>query len=130
GFTNPIDAVLVDNTLYVLEYGGDRMLWAITFAMDLTAENEMPASLMTMDVFPNPSASSVQVEVELATTQEARVEVFNVLGQRMALLREGILVAGQPHRFAVDTAGWPAGVYLVRMMGEHSTQAQTLVMTE
>ena len=130
GFTNPIDAVLVDNTLYVLEYGGDRMLWAITFAMDLAVEDETPASFVAMDVFPNPSSSSIQVEIKLATTQDARIEVFNVLGQRIALVREGVFVAGQPHRFSVETASWPAGVYLIRIVGEHNTQAQTLVVTK
>lgn len=130
GFTNPIDAVLVDNTLYVLEYGGDRMLWAITFAMDLATEAETPASSMAMDVFPNPSASSVQIAMKLATTQDVRIEVFNVLGQRMALVREGVLAAGQAHRFALETAGWPAGIYLIRMVGAHNTQTKTLVVTE
>jgi hypothetical protein len=130
GFQNPIDAVLVDNKLYVIDFGGDRMLWEVTFSMDTAIEEEASASLMSMTIFPNPSVVSVQVEVSLATTQRASIEVFNVLGQRMAVVREGLLAAGQPHRFSVETDSWPAGIYLVRMIGEHSTQAQTLVLTK
>jgi hypothetical protein len=48
----------------------------------------------------------------------------------MAVVREGLLAAGQPHRFSVETDSWPAGIYLVCMIGEHSTQAQTLVLTK
>ena len=32
GFQNPIDAVLVQNRLYVLEYGADGAVWELTFA--------------------------------------------------------------------------------------------------
>jgi glucose/arabinose dehydrogenase len=31
GFKNPIDAVLIDNRLYVLEYGGSGAIWELTF---------------------------------------------------------------------------------------------------
>jgi hypothetical protein len=31
GFKNPIDAVLLGNRLYVLEFSGDSALWALTF---------------------------------------------------------------------------------------------------
>jgi len=31
GFQNPIDAVLIENRLYVLEYGGNGAIWELTF---------------------------------------------------------------------------------------------------
>jgi len=31
GFKNPIDAVLIENRLYVLEYGGNGAIWELTF---------------------------------------------------------------------------------------------------
>ncbi len=31
GFRNPIDSVLIDNRLFVLDYGGDGALWELTF---------------------------------------------------------------------------------------------------
>jgi len=31
GFLNPIDAVLIENRLYVLEYGGNGAIWELTF---------------------------------------------------------------------------------------------------
>ena len=32
GFQNPIDAVLIENRLYVLEFGGNGAIWELTFA--------------------------------------------------------------------------------------------------
>mgnify|MGYP000735845888 CR=1 FL=1 len=31
GFKNPIDAVLIENRLYVLEFSGDSTIWELTF---------------------------------------------------------------------------------------------------
>jgi glucose/arabinose dehydrogenase len=31
GFENPIDSVLIENKLYVLDYGGDGAIWELTF---------------------------------------------------------------------------------------------------
>ncbi|HZQ10739.1 MAG TPA: PQQ-dependent sugar dehydrogenase [Anaerolineae bacterium] len=31
GFKNPVDAVMIENRLYVLEFGGDGALWELTF---------------------------------------------------------------------------------------------------
>ena len=31
GFQNPIDSVLIDNHLYILEYGGNGAIWEVTF---------------------------------------------------------------------------------------------------
>jgi glucose/arabinose dehydrogenase len=31
GFKNPIDAVLIDNKLYILEYGDSAAIWELTF---------------------------------------------------------------------------------------------------
>jgi hypothetical protein len=30
GFNKPIDAEIIDNTIYVLDYGGAQSLWAVT----------------------------------------------------------------------------------------------------
>jgi hypothetical protein len=29
-FNNPIDAEIIDNTIYVLDYGGTRSIWEVT----------------------------------------------------------------------------------------------------
>jgi len=36
GFANPIDAEIIRNRIYVLEYGGSQGLWEITFPLVLS----------------------------------------------------------------------------------------------
>lgn len=68
-------------------------------------------------VFPNPSASRATVTLEVAETRAVRVELLDALGRRVAVLADGPLAPG-PHAIEVDTAGLPAGVYMVRLGGQ------------
>ncbi|MEM1042682.1 MAG: S8 family serine peptidase [Bacteroidota bacterium] len=63
--------------------------------------------------YPNPSSGRVTLPLVLGEDAEARVEVFDVLGRRVALLHDGPLAAGR-HALALDGAVLPAGVYVVR----------------
>ncbi|MEO1077843.1 MAG: T9SS type A sorting domain-containing protein, partial [Bacteroidota bacterium] len=55
------------------------------------------------------------------TSEDARVEVFDLLGRRVATLADGFRVVGE-HRVKLDAAGLPSGVYVVRL----STPSTTL----
>ncbi len=68
----------------------------------------------SLAVFPNPSAGQATVAVGLPARAALRVAVFDVLGRRVALLHDGPVEAGH-HRFALDAAALPSGLYLVRL---------------
>jgi hypothetical protein len=53
----------------------------------------------------------------LSVSGEARVDVFNVLGQRVATLFDGVQAAGS-HTVTFDAAGLPSGMYLVVLESE------------
>ncbi len=67
-------------------------------------------------VYPNPTNASATVALTVAAASDVRVSVYDVLGRRVAVLAEGPLNAGT-HRFALDGAGLPTGVYVVRAEG-------------
>ena len=72
-----------------------------------------------LSVYPNPTRGAATVVLTLEASAEVEVAVYDVLGRRVAVLAEGLLEAGA-HRFAFDSAGLPAGLYLVRVEGgEH-----------
>jgi len=69
--------------------------------------------------YPNPFNAQTCVEVTAAGQEQVEVRVFNLLGNRIATLHQGILQAGK-HRLiwaGNDEAGRqaPAGVYIIRM---------------
>ncbi len=66
-----------------------------------------------LSVYPNPARSDASVMLMLVEDTDARVEVYDVLGRRVAVLLDETVEAGR-HRVRFDGAGLPAGVYLVR----------------
>ena len=78
-------------------------------------EPETPASV-GVSVWPNPSGGAVTVGLSLAAPQAVRVSVVDALGREVAVAFEGAASDGE--RLAVDTEGWPAGAYSVRVETE------------
>src|SRR5690606_22055887 len=76
---------------------------------------------------PNPSTGRTALTLEVAETQRVAVGVHDALGRRIAMLHDGPLAAGAAHRLAFDGSGLPAGVYVVRALGE--TFAATRIVT-
>ena len=63
---------------------------------------------------PNPARETVQLTASLPEAQAARVDVFDVLGRRVAVLHDGPLAAGA-QTLALDASGLSPGLYVARM---------------
>jgi hypothetical protein len=87
-----------------------------------------PARSLQVAVRPNPTRSVAELHVTLAVSGVARIEVFDALGRRMGHIERDILHGGTS-ALILDTAAWPAGVYLVRVGvgGESATTPVTIV---
>jgi hypothetical protein len=83
---------------------------------------------MVLSLSPNPVQAGEEFRVVVAaSSKQMRVELFNSLGERMAVLHDGPLAAGV-HGFAVD-ASLPAGNYLLRVMdGEGRMEGYPVVV--
>ncbi len=102
-------------------FEADGSVVEVPLVMEVTAgtdaEDEAGRAEARLDVYPNPAADAATVVLTLpSAASAAEVAVFDVLGRRVAVLHEGPLAAGK-HRFALDAAALPSGVYLVRATG-------------
>ncbi|MBC14089.1 MAG: metalloprotease [Rhodothermaceae bacterium] len=79
-------------------------------------------------VAPNPVASSARVTFGLEEAADVQLEVFNALGQRVAVLASGPLGEGN-HEVRFDATTLPSGVYLYRLQTEAEVQTGRLVVT-
>src|SRR5690606_11777085 len=80
-----------------------------------------------LEVYPNPAGEAVTVALELSEPGHVRVGLYDVQGREVAVLHEGPLGVGE-HALAFETAGLPAGVYLVRAEGEDFTATQRVTV--
>jgi PKD repeat protein len=63
--------------------------------------------------YPNPAGLNVNVAISNPLRDDARVEVFDLLGRRIAVLHEGPLTEGS-HSFPMDVSGLAPGLYIIR----------------
>ena len=76
---------------------------------------------------PNPFRDHATLALDIAAAQDVTVEVFDLLGRRVAVVHEGPLDVGE-HRVLIDAGALPAGVYVVRAEGEAFRFAQRVTL--
>lgn len=84
------------------------------------------AALALLPAAPNPVRGSTRIDYAVAVAGPATVEVFNALGQRVAILADGDHAPG-PHSVTFDAAGLASGVYVVRLSAAGTTVTRRMV---
>ena len=101
---------------------------AVHFSPALEVAVALPERAHLSPAYPNPFNPETRFTLEVKETQAVRVEVFDALGRRVALLHEGVLEAGAARPFQFEAASLPSGMYLVRAQGEAFTQTRRVTL--
>lgn len=102
---------------------------AISVSSGASAENA-PREYVLSAAYPNPFNPSTTFTLTVQTRQNVRVQVFNVLGQPVRDLFDGVLEADTPRSFTFDASGLPTGIYFYRVSGETFTAARQVTFME
>ena len=97
------------------------------FTDDEDAAPSTVAKLTT--AHPNPFTTSTSFTLTVPQAGLARVEVFDVLGRRVATLHDGPLTAGVEHRFTFAASNLPSGLYVVRAIGSEFSQTRRVMLS-
>ncbi|WP_372948460.1 Ig-like domain-containing protein [Mariniphaga sp.] len=65
-------------------------------------------------IYPNPFQISAEVVFNVPVAANVRIEVYNLLSQKVAVLQNGYIQAGQ-HKVLLSADGLKSGTYIVRM---------------
>ena len=89
---------------------------------------DVPTVFSLSQNYPNPFNPTTQIKYGLPENSEVRLEVFNTLGQRVAVLVSGPKEAGY-HTVTFDATRLSSGVYFYRMQagGKVFTEKMTLI---
>ena len=96
-------------------------LWVATLDQPVAADEDV-ASGAPLRVWPNPTRGRATVAYALVAPAEVRVSLVDVLGREVAVAQAGARAAG-PHEAVLETAGLPAGVYVVRLAVDGQTRS-------
>jgi len=118
-----ITGVSVDEAAAALDANGavtsaDVIRWDLDVQrFEVSTTPGPPGALLTPPA-PNPTTGRAAFRLRLDATEAVTVHVSDALGRRVAVLHDGPLAGGVDHTFGIDGAGLPAGVYVVRVVGE------------
>ena len=98
---------------------------AVPTALEPTAG--LPVSFMLHPAYPNPFALGTTLRFDAARSDEVTMEVFDLLGRRVAVLMDEQVEAGR-QTIRWDAGGLASGVYIVRMRVGEVMQAQRVTL--
>ncbi len=84
---------------------------------------------VTLNVYPNPSNGHTTIGFVIDASGDVQMELFDILGRRVARLHDGMITAGE-HRLAYDASALAPGLYILRAVlpnGESTTRQLTVV---
>jgi hypothetical protein len=97
-----------------------------TFEYSPVVEVEVtPSAVALLPVAPNPVSASARLRYELPEATAVRLQVFDLLGRRVATLVDGEKPAGR-HEVSWRSAGLASGTYFVRLQAGSTAQTQML----
>jgi Secretion system C-terminal sorting domain len=98
----------------------------VTEVDDHTGDVLLPEAF-TLSAYPNPFNASTTISVELPTSTNLRLAVYNVSGREVAVLNDGQAAAGM-HQFTFDAGSLASGVYFVRAVTPDQTKHQKVLL--
>ncbi len=90
-------------------------------------ESTIPTSYALHANYPNPFNPTTTIQIDLPEATHLTLAVFNVLGREVLRLESGVVRAGR-HRYLVDAAGLPSGVYLYRLETPAFSQSRRMML--
>ncbi len=91
------------------------------------ADPEIPAAFALEQNYPNPFNPSTTIGFSLARSQRVRLLVYDMLGQEVRVLLDGVQPAGR-HRVAFDASGLASGAYLYVLRTEEQAAVKTMAL--
>lgn len=106
--------------------------WAVAAGLgnfsSVESEPAMPQRWEIGNAYPNPFNPSTTVQVSIPIAAQLHIAVYNVLGQRVAVLEDGLFRAGM-HKFVWNASGLASGVYFLRVEAPgHMQKMQKVVL--
>ncbi|MDG5765986.1 T9SS type A sorting domain-containing protein [Balneolales bacterium ANBcel1] len=89
----------------------------------------MPAAYELSQNYPNPFNPTTNIQFSLPEQADVTLEVFNVMGQRVAVLAGGVYQAGQ-HVVEFDASEMASGIYIYRLQAGSFTQTKKMMLVK
>ena len=94
---------------------------------DSETDECLPERFSLAQNYPNPFNPATEISFDLPRGSWVRLEVFNLIGQRVAILADSRFAAGH-HTIRWDAGNCASGIYLYRIETDGFTAARKMVL--
>ena len=95
--------------------------------VDVENEKVIPAEIILNANYPNPFNPTTTISFGLPNTNLVKIKVYNLLGEEIAVLTNGVLNAGI-HKVTFNASGLASGIYIVTLETNLSRLFQKIVL--
>ncbi len=103
-------------------------IYFYAYALPTSVAEATTVAGVTLRVYPNPALFGTQVQIVAAEAGQARLELYDALGARIATLYEGWIPAQTLRTVPLRTAAMVAGTYYLKLSFNGHVQVQPVVV--
>ncbi len=126
--TGTLNGVAVDKAGNPWVSGSGGVIYTTATAVAVAPFAGMPEVYTLDQNYPNPFNPSTTISFALPKAGAVDLDIYNLLGQRVATLLAGQLCGAGEHRLQFDGAGLASGVYLYAIKAGTFTQTRKMVL--
>jgi poly(beta-D-mannuronate) lyase len=89
---------------------------------------QIPREFGIIRNYPNPFNPTTTIDFTVVTAGKAALRVYNVIGEEVAFLFNGDVLAGQIYHSTFDAGRLPSGLYVARLESGNSQLAQKMLL--
>jgi hypothetical protein len=86
-----------------------------------------PEPLKLGQNYPNPFNASTSISFDISQAGQVRLDIFNILGEKVVTLVNGPLEAGA-HRVTWNTGDLAGGTYFAKLAGDSGVQTRRMTL--
>ena len=119
--------VFYSGNVYKVVPRGDDDFGTITSVEELQHNPVVPERFALSQNYPNPFNPTTTIQFALPASGYVKLEVFNLLGQRIETLVDGFKEAGT-YTLNFDASNLPTGIYFYRLQAGSFTQTRKMLL--
>jgi hypothetical protein len=94
----------------------------------LDAIEQAPVEFRVYQNYPNPFNPTTEIKFSVEKPEVAKVIVYNVIGQEVARLFDGLAEVGRYYRIKFDAANLESGVYFYRVLTSSQSEIKKMIL--
>ncbi len=128
GYSWAVTLIAPSDTNRICLATDSRSVWSITRIPTSTENDDVsPREYSILSNYPNPFNSITVIKYSLLESEPVILSIYNLLGQKVTTLFDGIQQAGE-HHITWDASAFPSGVYFARLNTLKNSQNIKMVL--